>query len=158
MSQTTTSQLLVALNAEYAALLNFVALLECERGMLVENLGDPLLEHSKHKSNEVLGLNILAQDRLALLQKLVPKTSFNSFQAWLESHLPEGWALWQKILTMAKKSQLLNRANGELIQLKLRHNQQSLAILSKATNKANLYGPDGQSNIASGSGRSLGSG
>jgi flagella synthesis protein FlgN len=152
------SQLLAALTAEHAALLNFVALLEREQQMLVENLSDQLLELSEKKSADALGLNVLAQTRSASLQENVPELSVDSIQAWLGKHSPEGLAMWQKTLALAKRSQQLNRANGELIQMKLRHNQQSLAVLSNAANKANLYGPDGQPNISPGSGRSLGNG
>jgi flagellar biosynthesis protein FlgN len=158
LKQTSDSQLVTALTAEYEALLNFVALLEREQGMLVENLSDQLLELSEKKSTDALGLNILSQTRNALLQENIPQLGADSIQAWLGKHSPQGLAIWQNILALAKRSQQLNRANGELIQMKLRHNQQSLAVLSNAANKANLYGPDGQPNISPGSGRTLGSG
>ncbi len=146
------------MNAEHAALLNFVALLEREQGMLVENHTDQLLELSEQKSTEALGLNELARARRDLLQNNIPQLSVDSIHAWLEKYSPEGLATWQKTLALAKRSQLLNRANGELIQMKLRHNQQSLAVLSKAVDKANIYGPDGQTNFSRGGGRSLGNG
>jgi flagellar biosynthesis protein FlgN len=193
LKQTSASQLLAALTAEHGALLNFVALLEREQRMLVENLTDQLLELSEQKSTDALGLNGLAQARGALLEKNIPQLSVapargtpkvgnplsakadaeltpppdarpsgglgaDAIHAWLGTHSPEGLAIWQKTLALAKRSQQLNRTNGELIQMKLRHNQQSLAVLSNAVNKANLYGPDGQPNFAPGSGRSLGSG
>jgi hypothetical protein len=41
--------------------------------------------------------------------------------------------------------------------MKLRHNRQALAALSRAADRANLYGPDGQHNFTGGGGRSLGS-
>lgn len=176
MKQSSTSQLLAALTAEHAALLNFVVLLEREQRMLVENLTDQLLELSEQKSTDTVVLNGLAQERRALLEKNIPKLNVapargkppdarpsggldaDTIHAWLETHCPEGLAIWQKALDLAKRSQQLNRTNGELIQMKLRHNQQSLAVLSNAVNRANLYGPDGQPRFAPGSGRSLGSG
>ena len=150
--------MLTALTAEYVALLDFVALLEREQRMLVENLTDKLIELSEQKSTAALGLKELAQARRALLEKNIPKLNFDSIQTWLGADCPEGLPIWQKALNLAKRSQQLNLTNGELIQMKLRHNQQSLAVLSNAVNKANLYGPDGQPNFAPGSGRSLGSG
>lgn len=158
MKQSHPTQLLAALTVEYAALLKFVALLECEQGMLVDNLTDPLLELSTKKSNEAINLKELAEARRTLLQKNIPQLSADSIHAWLAKHCPEGLAIWQKILLLAKRSQHLNQINGELIQKKLRHNQQSLAVLSNAVNKANLYGPDGQPNFSPGGGRSLGNG
>ncbi len=142
MKPSSSPQLLSALTAERAALLNFVALLEREQGMLVGNLTDQLLELSEQKSTDALGLNQLAETRRALLG----------------THSPQGLAVWHEILALAERAQLLNRTNGELIQMKLRRNQQLLAVLSNAVNKANLYGPDGQTSFSPGSGRSLGSG
>lgn len=140
------------------ALLDFVALLEREQGMLVENRTDQLLELSEQKSTDALGLNELAETRRSLLQKSIPELSIDTIHTWLAAHNPQGLPVWHEILALAERAQQLNRTNGELIQMKLRHNQQSLAVLSNAVNKANLYGPDGQPSFSPGSGRSLGSG
>jgi len=158
LEQSFDSQLLAALTAEYTALLNFVALLEREQGMLVENRTDRLLELSEQKSTDALSLNELAETRRSLLQKKIPAFSIATIHAWLAAHNPQGLAVWHEVLALAERAQQLNRTNGELIQMKLRHNQQSLAVLSNAVNKANLYGPDGQPSFSPGSGRSLGSG
>ena len=158
MEQSFDSQLLAALTAEHTALLNFVALLEREQEMLVENSTDRLLELSEQKSTDALSLNELAETRRSLLQKKIPEFSVDTIHAWLAAHNPQGLAVWHEVLALAERAQQLNRTNGELIQMKLRHNQQSLAVLSNAVNKANLYGPDGQPSFSPGSGRSLGSG
>ena len=157
MKQSSGSQLLAALTAERAALLSFVGLLEREQGMLVENRTDQLLEQSEQKSNASFGLNELAEARRSLLQENLPKLSADAIHAWLAAHNPQGLAVWHEVLALAERAQQLNRTNGELIQIKLRHNQQSLAVLSNAVKKANLYGPDGQPSFSPGSGRSLGS-
>lgn len=158
MEPTSVARILAALTAEHAALLNFVALLEREQAMLVENLTDQLIEFSEKKSTGALDLNKLAQERRALLQEVIQRLDVDAIQAWLGVHCPHGLAIWQQTLTLAKRSHQLNQINGELIHMKLRHNQQSLAVLSNALNKANLYGPDGQPNFTPGSGRTLGSG
>jgi flagella synthesis protein FlgN len=158
LEKSSVSRLLAALTAEQTALLDFVALLEREQRMLVENLSDQLIELSEKKSSRALDLNKLAQARLALLQENIPQLGIEAIQVWLGAHSPEGLAIWQKTLHLAKRSRQLNLTNGELIQMKLRHNQQSLVALSNAANKANLYGPDGQPNFSPGSGRSLGNG
>lgn len=152
--------MLAALVAEHAALLKFVALLEREQAMLVENLTDQLLELSEQKSNDALNLGRLAETRRALLQKNIPEKNLqaDAILAWLKTHSPEGLSIWQKLRASADRAQQLNLTNGELIQMKLRHNQQSLAVLVKAADKANLYGPNGQHSFSPGSGRSLGSG
>lgn len=157
MTQSSVTQLLTAFNTESKALESFVALLEKEQAMLVENLTDQLLKLSEQKTIQAVTLNELAQARRALLQKNIPSLSLDSINVWLKSNCPEGLISWQKILTLAKNSQQLNQTNGELIQLKLRHNQQSLTVLNSAFNKANLYGPDGQASFTPGNSRSLGS-
>ncbi len=156
MTQFLVDQLQAAFNTESQALESFVALLKNEQAMLVENLTDPLVKLSEQKTIQAINLNELAQTRRALLQKNIPALSLNSINAWLKSNCPEGLLSWQKILALAKSSQQLNQSNGELIQMKLRHNQQSLAVLNSAFNKANLYGPDGQTSFTPGNSRSLG--
>lgn len=151
-------QLLSALTAERAALQNFVALLEREQGMLVENFTDQLLELSEKKSASAIDLNELAETRRALMRKNIPQLDPKAIRTWLGKHSPQGLAVWEEVLVLAERAQNLNQTNGELIQTKLRRNQQSLAVLSSAVNKANLYGPDGQTSFSPGSGRSLGSG
>ena len=169
MKQSSSPQLLSALTAERAALLKFIALLEREQGMLVENLTDQLFELSEQKSTDALDLNKLAETRRALLgtpqsdatpARGAPSGGLgaDAISAWLKTHSPQGLAIWHEIRTLAERAQRLNQANGELIQMKLRRNQQLLTVLSNAVNKANLYGPDGQTSFSPGSGRSLGSG
>ena len=126
--------------------------------MLVENNTDQLLELAGQKTAQAVSLNELAESRRSLLRKNIPAFSAEAIHAWLETHSAEGLAVWQEIRTLAARAQQINHTNGELIQMKLRHNQKSLAVLSNAVNKANLYGPDGQPSFSPGSGRSLGSG
>ncbi|MFZ2523995.1 MAG: flagellar protein FlgN [Candidatus Ferrigenium altingense] len=158
MKQSSSPQLLSVLTAERAALLNFIALLEREQGMLVENLTDQLLELSEQKSTDALNLNELAETRRALLRKNLPQLGADAIRAWLGTHSPQALTIWLEILALAERAQRFNQTNGELIQMKLRRNQQLLTVLSNAVNKANLYGPDGQTSFSPGSGRSLGSG
>ena len=158
MKQSSDTQLLAAFAAEHAALQNFVALLEREQGMLAENCTDQLLELSEQKSSDALKLNELAQARRALLKKHVPQLGVDVVRAWLAAHNPDGLGVWLEILALAERASQINRTNGELIQMKLRHNQQTLTVLSNAVNKANLYDPNGQTSFSPGSGRSLGSG
>ncbi|MGA8864770.1 MAG: flagellar protein FlgN [Gallionella sp.] len=158
MKQTTASSLLAALNAEQLSLLNFVTLLEREQEMLIANQSDQLHELSDQKTTASLVLNELSEKRRALLQECVPQLDAESVRAWLKMQCAAGAPVWQQIIALAKRSKQLNNTNGELIQMKLRHNQQSLAALFNAAKKANLYGPNGRPAVSPGSGRSLGNG
>lgn len=156
--QVTTDNLIAALTAEHAALLNFVALLESEQSMLLANLTDELLAISEKKSSAAISLDKLAKSNRAMLQENIPQLSIDSIQEWIGKQSQRGLEIWKKARALANRSQQLNRTNGDLIQMKLRHNQQSLSVLSNAVNSANLYGPDGQTNFSTGFGRSLGNG
>lgn len=158
MNQNHTTKLLGALTAEQSALQKFIRLLKQEQGLLVENNTDRLLELAEQKSAQAISLNELAESRRSLMQENIHTLSAEAIHTWLETHGAKGLAIWQEIRTLAKQAQQINNTNGELIQMKLRHNQKSLAVLSNAVNKANVYGPDGQTSFSPGSGRSLGSG
>lgn len=150
--------LLDALNAERTALQNFVALLEREQGMLLENLTDQLFELSGQKSADALELNRLTEACSSLLLKNLPALSPESIRSWLAAEYPQGLTVWEEIMALAERAQRLNQITGNLIQMKLQRNQQLQAALNKAANKANLYGRNGRTNFSPGSGRSLGSG
>lgn len=153
--------MLSAFAAEYAALVNFVALLEREQQMLVENHTDQLQELSEKKTADAMRLSGIAEARHSMIEKNLPQLAgrdTSKLDSWLAKHSQKGLAVWQEIRALTKRAQQLNRTNGELIQMKLRHNQQSLAVLTGTVNKPNLYGPNGQSSFSAGSGRTLGSG
>lgn len=148
--------LLAALSAELVSVRGFVELLQHEQTLLTENRTDQLLALAEKKSSQAVALNQLAESRRTLLANELLTYSGDSVQSWLEIHCKKGLALWHEIRIFAEQAQRLNRINGELIQMKLRHNMQSLTTLSQAVHKADLYGPDGQRSFAPGSGRSLG--
>jgi flagella synthesis protein FlgN len=153
-----TSGLLTALTAERSALLGFIALLEREQAALMENRGDALPELSEQKTAASIKLNQLAESLRELLRKSIPQQSAEAIQSWLGMNCRDGLPLWLDIVALAQRTKQLNQINGELIQMKLRHNQQALTVLSNAVNKAGVYGRNGQPDFSPGSGRSLGSG
>ena len=150
MSATAIAQL----NHELAELRKFVALLNQEQKSLLSNDVDGLLALSESKSQAASQLtNIGNTRRRALLTD-----SISNMEIWMSKHAPDKMPLWQEIRTLANEAQQLNNTNGELIQARMRNNQQALGTLFKSTqNAAGLYGPDGQTNINS-AGRHLGIG
>lgn len=158
MTHPSCPELLAALADECVAVRSFVELLQEEQRLLTENNTEQLLALTEQKSLLANRLNELTEVRSRLLQKNRPVLSGAAVQAWLGANSVEGLAIWQEIHALAEQAQQLNLINGELIQMKQRHNQQSLAALNRAVSKANLYGPDGQTDFKSGSGRSLGNG
>ncbi len=152
------ANLLAALKEEQASLQSFVSLLQKEQKMLTEFGTDNLLELAEKKSTHAVKINKIAETRHSLLQALIPELTAKNIQNWLEKNSKEGLNLWQSIRILGDQAHELNRINGELIQLKLRHNQQLIGALSRAVNQANLYGPNGQTSFSTGSGRTLGLG
>lgn len=166
MTSPSNSQLVASLTAEHAALQNFLVLLEKEQTLLMDNLTQEVLELSSKKVSDAIQLDQLAENTRNVLYSMIASSSKNAtsmppaqeqISAWLTQNCNGALPVWQKIRGMAERAQQQNKVNGELIQMKLRHNRQALAALSKAADKANLYGPDGQHNFTGGSGRSLGS-
>lgn len=152
------ANLLAALTEEHAAVRSFVTLLQQEQQMLTENSIDTLPALAEQKSTHAANISQIAQKRHRLLQSLIPELTAAHILAWLKINSKEGLELWQSLRLLADQASELNRINGELIQIKLRHNQQLLGALSRAVNQANLYGPNGQTSFSTGTGRSLGQG
>lgn len=142
------------LNTELATLRKFVALLTSEQQFLLSNDTDSLLTMSEVKTQVANQLMSIANIRRnSLLQN-----DIDSMEKWLSKYTPNTLPLWTSIRDLAAQAQQLNTTNGELINAKIRNNQQALGALYSATQSvAGLYGPDGQSNIGS-TGRHLGSG
>ncbi|MBW8072583.1 MAG: flagellar protein FlgN [Ferrovum sp.] len=132
-----------ALDEEILALEQFQALLDEEQGLLM--------------SGETLSLIPLAEKKNQLAQRLIDLTTTRR-----ELGAPPAGLCTDRLsalLADTQKAETTNRTNGELIQIRLRHNQQALTILQQAAQKATLYGPDGQTQApAAGTGRPLASG
>lgn len=146
-----------ALAHEQTAMHDFVALLQQEQRLLTENSLELLPPLAERKATHALQLNQLTETRRQLQQKYSGSLEVEIIKSWYQTNCPAALTVWLEIRDMADEAHHLNHVNGELIQMKLRHNQQALAALNQAVNNANLYGPDGQTNFTPGSGRSLGS-
>lgn len=141
------------LGRELSALREFVALLGKEQQSLLNNDTDTLLSLSESKTqaaNQLMEMG--SKRRTALLA-----SSKDSMETWLAKHAPSLQVQWGEIRKLAAQAQQLNTTNGELINSRMRNNQQTLNVLyNSSKSAAGLYGPDGQANINS-AGRHLGS-
>lgn len=158
MNHSARDQLLAALSEERAAVREFVELLQREQLLLTENDIEPLLPLAEKKSANAVRLNQLSEACRRLLEKISPKLDNGEIEAWMKAGCTEALSMWREVRTLAGQAKQLNNVNGELIQMKLRHNQQAFTALSGAVNQANLYGANGQASFSPGSGRSLGNG
>jgi flagellar biosynthesis protein FlgN len=145
---------LTKLNVELATLRKFVALLTSEQQFLLGNDTENLLTLSDVKTQAAGQLMEMAGSR----RKALLGNSADTMETWIGKHAPNARATWNEIQKFAAEAQHLNSTNGELINSKMRNNQQALNVLHSASKSAaGLYGPDGQANISN-TGRHLGSG
>jgi len=155
LSNNLASDLLIKLNEERAALHAFVVLLEKEQQVLLESDVEPLLTFAETKTQSA---HKLAEMGVSRRQAMTPNTANLDTTAWIKQYAPTCSAIWDEVRELATRAHHLNHTNGEVIQLKLRSNQQALnALLGAAQNTTALYGRDGQPSLPI-SGRTLGSG
>lgn len=141
------------LSEERNELAAFIALLEREQSLLTSNDASPLMELAEAKSRSTGRLMSLIAARRNFMQA----DGGTDMDSWLGRKMPGALAAWHEILRMAEQAQHLNSVNGELIQVRLRHNQQALSVLHNASSdSAGLYGRDGQPNISNSPRRILG--
>ncbi len=149
-----TTNAISLLNKELAELRKFVVLLSSEQQSLLDNDTDSLLTLSEIKTQTARLLMDMSNSR----RKSLLTDGIDTMETWIAKHAPDSRVLWDDIQKFAAQAQQLNIINGELIQSRMRHNQQALGVLSNASKSAaGIYGPDGQANLGS-SGRHLGSG
>jgi flagella synthesis protein FlgN len=146
------TEILSNLNDECANLRAFVALLEDEQRILLGQHTEELLSMAEAKTQLANKISTLS----TALQRHLPQGS-RDLAEWLKQNVPQALPTWQEARQLATHVQRLNQTNGELIQIKLRYNQQALGALFSATQStAGLYGADGQPNQPTAS-RTLGS-
>jgi flagella synthesis protein FlgN len=145
---------LLQMNRELAELRKFVVLLGSEQQSLLNNDTESLLALSEAKTQAASQLMEMGSAR----RKALLVNSNDNMEKWIAKNAPASQALWSDIRKLAAEAQHLNSTNGELIQSRMRNNQQALGVLyNSSKSAAGIYGPDGQANIGS-SGRHLGSG
>ena len=144
----------IKLNKELAELRKFLILLSAEQQSLLNNDAETLLSLSDEKTQAAKHLIEMRDSRrLSLLTR-----DLSSMEIWVEKQAPNCQGVWSEIRKLAAQAQHLNTTNGELIQSRMRHNQQALNVLyNSSKNATGIYGRDGQANLGS-SGRHLGSG
>lgn len=136
------------MHAERAALHAFIRLLETEQQALLNEQTEQIQSLADNKTQMVQELTTLVNARRNCMLKLGIKIEPGSMESWLQSHTALNLSAWQEIQKLATHAQHLNRTNGELIQVKMRHNQQALTMLHNASHSATgLYGPDGQPSL-----------
>ena len=131
---------LMQMNQELTELRKFVVLLSAEQKSLLNNDTESLLALSETKTQTANLLMAMGSTR----RKTLLSNSDDTMEKWIAKHAPTSQMLWTDIRNLAAEAQQLNSTNGELIQSRMRNNQQALSVLyNSSKNAAGIYGPDG---------------
>lgn len=131
---------------EARTLRGFLDVLAREQQALVAGDADAMLALAREKSEAAGHLARLDMQRGETLAAAGLGSGRAAIDAWL-ARAPAQSGLrrqWDELLALAAEAQRINADNGSLIKTRLAHNQQTLAVLLAATDRAALYGPDGQ--------------
>ncbi len=151
--------LVKAIAAETEALKAFIAVLEEEQKLLISANADAIVPLLDRKTALITELGTAGQQREAALQALGVSNTRESLDLFFAAASTELQTDWQKLMSLAQAANQLNTTNGTLINTRLQHNQQALAILMSAAGAGSevpTYGPDGHQKHGSGT-RTLGS-
>ena len=147
------SEIKTQLTEERTALQAFIGLLEREQQILLSPDTEPLLDLSNEKTRAAEALTALVKKRSQYIN-----AEHGKVESWLRSNAPIALDVWKDIQNMGLQAQQSNKINGELIQVRMRYNQQAVqALLGASEQTAGLYDTKGKTNMP-GSGRTLGSG
>lgn len=148
ISAAATAEFISQMHAECAALQAFIGLLETEQQALLTEQTEQIHALADTKTQMVHQLTKLVNARRNGMLTRGIKIEPGSMETWLQTHTAINLPAWHEIRQLATRAQHMNRTNGELIQVKMRLNQQTLTMLHNATHIANgLYGPDGQPSL-----------
>lgn len=136
-----------AISKEVDLVRQFVELLEQEQEVLTNGKTDALPAIAESKEKLAAALNELSRQRNGFLISLGFPPDRPGMVSWTAANLvqTETIAAWNQTLSLAARAKDLNLRNGQLIQLRMKHNAQALEILMRKENNLDLYGPDGRS-------------
>jgi flagella synthesis protein FlgN len=124
----------------------FVRLLEEEKALLTEGRTEALAAAVEKKEALAARLNALARQRGDYLAADGFSPDRAGMESWSARHPEqrEALAAWNRSLSLAARAKEINRVNGQLIRLHLRHTGEALEVLLRKEGRLDLYGPDGR--------------
>lgn len=132
------------LRQETDLVLQFIALLENEAGVLADGAAhDALAPITEQKNEYAVQLEKQAAQRNACLAKL----GYGIDKAGLEAAIgdyPDLFEAVRQLLECTAQASILNTGNGRIITRVLSHNQQALDVLQHLTGRSDLYDASGR--------------
>lgn len=133
----------------------FLRVLESEQAALASGEVEALENLAAEKSRLAGELDDLAQSRDRLLAEHGLPAGRKGAEVWADADGSGATRrLWRELLELWTQAQRANRVNGALIDARLAHTRQALALLHTHAGRPALYGPDGHARV-SGGGRPL---
>lgn len=134
-----TTQLLELLTEEIACFCQFCLSLRQEREALASNDQNELVRIIHQKQ--------ILCDRLVAFEKTRNAhlgLGASTPKATLANIDPSLATAWDKLIVLAQEAQQLNQINGTIIETRVKHNQQALALLKMGSSITSAYTADGQ--------------
>lgn len=133
---------------ESAALETLIAALQDEQGILKAGAADHLPAVIERKNRQFETLARLGRRRNELLAARRFPADRDGLLAWSKTNGQID--LVTAFLALADEAKELNRLNGQLIALRLRHTQTTLETLAPGRTGPGLYGPTGKTSLSTG--------
>lgn len=148
-------QLHTCLHDEIHAMTTLAALLKTEETALVDGNVSELSRLTQEKSQLIMQLSKLENDRKACLVQHGYSSDAKGMQDYFLKAATELSAEkdWEELLHISEQAKEINRINGVLINRQFNRNQSALNILQQNHPTGAMYGPNGQATNSGASGR-----
>jgi len=145
LSPSRIDELLACLDAEITEISDFIDLLEKEATILIDSVAlDNIPALAEAKEASARRFAALADQREQWLRALGGPGD-RAHMDDVAADDDELWQAWQTLLDVAEQARSLNLRNGALIDIHLRHTQQSLEALRAAAGISDVYTAEGKS-------------
>lgn len=143
------------LQDEIHAMTALAELLKTEEAALVDGNVNELSRLTQEKSQLIMQLSNLENDRKACLGQHGYSSDAKGMQDYFLKVPAESTAAkdWEKLLQISEQAKEINRTNGVLINRQFNRNQSALNILQQNHATGAMYGPNGQATNSGSSGR-----
>ena len=138
---------------EISLLQRFVEQLELEQKALAAAQAEPLEAIARGKIELIESINGLEQERQRFTGGVAQTGDRSGMQSWIAANPnhPQVAALWQQVMSLTQKAQMLHEQNGQLLTLLSNQASEALNVLRRLQQGPSLYGSDGQTASASSS-------
>ncbi|WP_051304584.1 flagella synthesis protein FlgN [Chitinilyticum litopenaei] len=148
------SDIAAAIRAEQQQLAALYQTLQEEQQLLAERQLDKLSVLLEEKTRQIRTLEQLSQQRRQALSAAGVTDQAEPIRSWLDTYQPDLLPAWDELLELARKAELLNRSNGQLINTRMDIEQSFLRqFVQQHELDAGGYSADGRLSTGGGASR-----